>query len=318
VILPGIRNTVRPRASPALNPGCPCLPRLSGNASAFAGRPDVAGRKHAPLLAVFPGVNSSCPQHDLHFIPTLAPAEPTSPIRGVESMTAPNVAERSSLEAKVTENCGGTALERRPLESGLSLVELLMVVSIIAVISAMAIPMAIREVANYKVHADATSISSWLNAARMKAASQFAPYRLNVYVSSGNYVLEQLCGSNTTDASCTGSGATAYTAYSSPLYDNSGTQYLSAGDTFSSCRPSGATAFPGAITADPSPCPDPLRLYFNTRGAPVDSSGNPLTNGGAVVYVQNSNKLLDAIVVTLGGQVTTWTYSPVSSRWSLR
>jgi Tfp pilus assembly protein FimT len=89
-------------------------------------------------------------------------------------------------------------VERRPLESGLSSIELLTVVSIIGVISAMAIPVAVREVADYKLHADATSISSWLNVARMKAASQFAPYRLNVNVSGGNYVLEQLCGSNTT------------------------------------------------------------------------------------------------------------------------
>jgi prepilin-type N-terminal cleavage/methylation domain-containing protein len=202
--------------------------------------------------------------------------------------------------------------------SGFSLAELLTVVAIVGIIAAMAIPTAVRQVANYRLHSDATAVSSWLNVARLKAASQFAPYRLNVYVSAGSYVLEQLCGSNTTDASCTGSGATAYTAYSSNLYDNSGTQYLSTGDTFSSCRPSGVTAFPGAITADPSSCPDPLRLYFNTRGAPVDPSGNPLTNGGAVIYVRNSSALLDAIVVTLGGQVTVWTYSPGAGRWSLR
>src|ERR1035441_5348336 len=111
-----------------------------------------------------------------------------------------------------------------------------MVVAIMGVISAIAIPNAIRQIADYKVHADATALSSWFNVSRMKAASQFAPFRLDLYISSGSYTLEQLCGSNTTDTSCKASGATPYTAYSSPLYDKSGTQYLSAGYTRSEER----------------------------------------------------------------------------------
>jgi type IV pilus assembly protein PilA len=213
---------------------------------------------------------------------------------------------------------GGTGVKRKPLESGFSMIELMLVVTIMGVISAMAIPTAVRQVANYKVHADATSVSSLLNMGRMKAASQFAPFRLDVYVSSGSYVLEQLCGGNTTDTSCTASGATSYTAYSSPSYDTSGTQYLSAGNTFSSCRPSGISAFPGGVSADPTGCPDPARFYFNTRGAPVDSSGNPLTSSGDVIYIQNSKGLVDAVVLSLGGQVSVYNYSSVTSTWSLR
>jgi prepilin-type N-terminal cleavage/methylation domain-containing protein len=215
--------------------------------------------------------------------------------------------------------CKEAALSvNRHTTAGLSLIELLVVVSIVGVVSAIAVPLAVREVANYKVHADAVAVASMLNVARMKSASQFAPYRLNIYVSSGSYVIEQLCGTNKTDAACAGSGATAYTAYSFPLLDNSGTQYLSRGNNFSACRPTGVTAYPGTITADPSPCPDPLYFYFNTRGAAVDSSGNPLGNNGGVVYVRSSTGLLDAIVISVGGQVGVWNYSPVSNTWKLR
>jgi prepilin-type N-terminal cleavage/methylation domain-containing protein len=209
-------------------------------------------------------------------------------------------------------------MKRKTHPPGFTLAELLIVVSVLGTIAAIAIPSATRDLADYRLHSDASSLSSWLNVARMKAASQFAPYRLNVNLSSGSYVLEQLCGGNTSDTACTATGATPYTAYSSPFYDNSGTQYLSTGDTTSSCRPSGISTFPGSITADPSTCPNPLRVYFNTRGVPVDSSGNPLTNGGAAIYLKNPDNLVDAVVVSLGGQVSVWNYSPGSGTWYMR
>ena len=298
-MIPGPRHRAPLSATPVLNPDCPCLSRRSSAANDSAGQLEEASR-------------------DVGFILTLDSAELMFPIGDVDTLKVTRACVHRGRDSAALRNCGETGMDRRVGTSGFSLAELLTVVAIIGIVSAMAIPMAVREVEDYRLHSDATSVSSWLNVARLKAASQFAPYRLNVYVSAGSYILEQLCGTNASDASCTGSGATPYTAYSSALYDNSGTQYLSNGDTFSSCRPSAVTVFPGAITADPSSCPDPLRLYFNTRGAPVDSSGNPLANGGAVIYVRNASQLLDAVVVTLRGQVTVWTYSPVNGRWSLR
>ncbi len=203
-------------------------------------------------------------------------------------------------------------------DAGFSIVELLTVVSILAITGTIAIPIGIRQVGAYKAQADATSVASMLNVARMKAASQFAPYSLDINVSGGTFVLEQLCGTNATDSACTGTGATPYTSFSTPAYDTSGTQYLTRGNSFAICRPSGVTAFPGAITADPSPCSGDLQVFFNTRGSPVKSNGNPLDSGGLAVYLQNSGGMVNAVVVSLGGHVSVWTYSPASSKWSLR
>jgi hypothetical protein len=51
---------------------------------------------------------------------------------------------------------------------------------------------------------------------------------------------------------------------------------------------------------------------------PVDSSGNPLTNGGAVIYLTNGMSLTDAIVVSVGGRVNTYQWKPSSGAWTLR
>ena len=92
------------------------------------------------------------------------------------------------------------------------------------------------------------------------------------------------------------------------------------GDSFSSCRPSflSASSYPGTIQADSSPCPDPIDIYFNTRGAPVDSNGDPLSNGGAVIYLRNHQNLVAAVTVSIGGAVTVWNWDTASSSWMKR
>jgi len=156
-----------------------------------------------------------------------------------------------------------------------------------------------------------------LNIGRMSAASQFAPYREVVNASSGTYWREKLCGdtSTSTDSAC----ASAYNALTSAGIEG-GTQYAIEGDSFSSCRPSflSASSYPGTIEADASPCPDPIDIYFNTRGAPVDSNGDPLSNGGAVIYVHNQQNLVDAVSVSIGGAVTVWNWDTASSSWMKR
>lgn len=199
---------------------------------------------------------------------------------------------------------------------GFSMIEMLVVITVLGVITAMAIPQAYQAVKAYRLHADASALATQLNIARMRAASQFEPYRMVINISSGTYWREQLCGttSSTADAACT----SPYKPRSTPVIEG-GTQYIRQGDAYSSCRPASVTgSYPGAISADPNPCPDPLDIYFNTRGAPVDSSGNPLGSGGVAVYLRNQEGLVDAVTVAMGGAVTTWNWDVVSSAWSRR
>ena len=198
-----------------------------------------------------------------------------------------------------------------------TLLEALIVVTIAGIMAAMVVPMAYQAIKAYRLHADASSLADQLNIARMRAASQFAPYREVVNPSSGTYWREKLCGdtSVSADSACT----SAYNALTAPGIEG-GTQYAQEGDSFSGCRPTslGASSYPGTIQSNPSPCPDPIEIYFNTRGTPVDSSGNPLGNGGAVIYVSNQYNLVDAVTVSIGGAVTVWNWDTASSDWVKR
>ena len=202
-------------------------------------------------------------------------------------------------------------------EAAFTMLEMLVVVAVAGAVAAMAIPQAYYTVKAYRLHADASALANQLNIARMRAASQFAPYREVVNASSGTYWREKLCGdtSTITDAACT----SAYNALTSSGIEG-GMQYAIEGDSVSSCRPSflSAISYPGTIEADASPCPDPIDIYFNTRGAPVDSNGDPLSNGGAVIYLHNQQNLVDAVTVSIGGAVTAWTWDTASSSWMKR
>jgi len=188
--------------------------------------------------------------------------------------------------------------------------ELLVVILIMGVTAAMSFPAALSALQGYRLHSEASGIAGYLNLAQMHAASQYAPHRVLINVTAGTYMLEKLCGM---DPACTG----AYQSYATPQYED-GPQYIQQGNTFSTCRPTGISVWPQPITADPTGCPNPFYIYFNTRGTPVDSSGNPLGNGGAALYITGQNGLVDAVTASPGGRVSVWAWNSLSTQWISR
>ena len=201
-------------------------------------------------------------------------------------------------------------------DQGFSLGEVLIVILIMGIITALAIPQAYSALKAYRLHADASAIAAQLNVTRFRATSQFAPYRLNLISTStpNTYTMERLNGNATSnnDANCTSSTNAAYFPYSTPSIEG-GSQYLATDDKFATTNPGGGT-YPGTITGGTPPA----RIYFNTRGMPVNCDGSPIANGGVVVYVKNPDNLTDAVVVSVGGRIAQYQWSSTQNKWITR
>ena len=219
-------------------------------------------------------------------------------------------------------------------EHGFSLMELMAALVIMGIVAAFTIPMAVTAVKNYRLHADATALASYLNIVRMRAASQFSPYRLVMQDpamgGTGAYGMEKLCGPTPSivDSNCTGTYP-AYQPFTTRQFEvgvggsSMGTQYLQAGNTVTGCRPTGVSGPPltgitGDLSTSTPPCAAQLFFYFNTRGLPVNNTGSPLSNGGNVLYITNVQGLKDAITISIGGRVSVYNWSPSAAKWIAR
>jgi len=177
---------------------------------------------------------------------------------------------------------------------GFSMLEVLVVIAIIGIVAAFALPGAINFVKAYRLHADASAIASQLNVARFRATSQYTPYRLRFDAANGLFSTDRL------SSDYSSSSATEVSLGLQP-----GIRMLS------ECP---VSAKPGTIASSFSGISN--SIYFNTRGLPVDSAGTP-TNSN-VIYLANDNNLYDAVTVSLGGRITVWNYSEATSTWMPR
>jgi len=177
--------------------------------------------------------------------------------------------------------------------NGFSLMELLIVVALTGVISAIAVPMMRNSLGDFRLRGDARSLTNAMSLTKMRAASDFTQSRLYVDTNGLSFQVQTW---NKTSASWVTEG---------------GLTYLSQNDTFSF----GSTGTPppnsqGAI-GQPTACRTDLNVaiantacvLFNSRGIPVDSTGAPTSND--VVYVTDSTAVY-GIAISATGLVTQW------------
>jgi prepilin-type N-terminal cleavage/methylation domain-containing protein len=198
-------------------------------------------------------------------------------------------------------------------QRGFSMVELAVVVLIILVVGAIAIPNAIRAWYNMELRATSAEVASLMQQARIMAAKNNAYYTLCYQVNQGvqQVYLTQVTLSSTT--ACT------YTAGSSISIE------LARFITAASAAPTGTSPSPYTLSSDTTsgtPCDNTCTMAFSPRGLPCkfDTTTSPATcstpAASYFVYYFNANSAngYSAVVVTKAGRSRAFTWN--GSSWN--
>jgi len=172
------------------------------------------------------------------------------------------------------------------MNAGFSILELVVVMAVMLTVTSIGIPSVNAMMQTYRTNNDVRSIAAQLSLARMRAASESRPARVNFSLAANTFQIE-LCTSL-----CNQAGATYVV--------EGGTQNLSRGVSFgfgSVTAPAG-----GQTTISQTP-----QIYFNSRGVSVDSLGNPI--GTSAIYITNGQGRVCAVTTSVGGQPTARQYA---------
>jgi type IV fimbrial biogenesis protein FimT len=190
-------------------------------------------------------------------------------------------------------------------ESGFTVVELVIVVAIILVVTAMAAPAVNRVLDNYRLNASGYGVVSLLQQARMAAVHANQPYYVQINA---------------------GAPANIVTAVPASRFVLPSTFTVSPGDPAASTAGNVAFLGPGSLNTgqfDPvvgGPLPAPQIngvIGFNARGFPCVPAGSPwVCTGGAGFewFMQSSSSgSWEAITVTPAGRIRSWRLTSASS-----
>lgn len=178
---------------------------------------------------------------------------------------------------------------------GFSLIEMLMVVALVGVLAAIAVPMSGNTLKYLKLSGDARELSNITAVAKMRAAAKFTQSRVYLDLNGRSFYVQTY--DKTTSAWVTEGGATSlsntvvfgYGPVTTPP-PNTQTTIAQAPACLNDASPAVAIANTACI-------------IFNSRGIPVDSTGSP--NGLGAFYV-NDGIAVYGITVAATGFIRTW------------
>jgi type II secretory pathway pseudopilin PulG len=202
-------------------------------------------------------------------------------------------------------------------QAGFSTLELLIVIAMSIVITAIAIPQYVRTSAYLRAAGDLRALNGVTAQAKMRAAADFTHARAYADLGANTFHLEIWNKTGNGGAGCwqtDGDNANACTVAASPVFnlaqgDAFGTGGLTQGPTIAQQPTIPAQVACQSTNGGNGTIPNTECIVFNSRGIPIDANGAPLATGA--VYLTNGT-VVNGITVSATGSIQAWT-SPVSS-----
>jgi prepilin-type N-terminal cleavage/methylation domain-containing protein len=186
-----------------------------------------------------------------------------------------------------------------PRPNGFSIIEITIVVALIGVISAIAVPMFGNAIASFRLSGDARGVTNAAAVAKMRAASDFSRARIFIDLTANTHHIERW--NKTTSSWQPEGGVTAL---------SSGVSFNFAPVTVPPPNTQASIAQAGQCIDDMSmPIANTACIMFNSRGVPIDSTFAP--TGADALYLTDGSAVF-GVTVAATGMLRLWRALPVA------